>query len=571
MNVTAALFLGVVTAATDADRWMADFEQIVCEIDSHYANLDSVIVDRGMDLPEIEKSTAERLRSVNTDDEARAVINGFLNAFGDGHVGVEWSIPASPADLETAGTLCDRLGYRAREDRSGIDFSRIPEYRPIDDEDSADVPGGILPFHGGAKAGVVRIQLFSSDQHPRLCRIAQRQLKLADDQSCEGDCRHRFNNRVDDLLTASLERRLKSLRRAGATTIVVDITGNGGGSDWVEPAARVLTPIPLQASAMGFIRHAHWVKQLGEELDDVEYDLVNGGAKNVLLQRAAKSLREAKNAASSTCQGPCPMIVSRSLFASGVLSYAKPGSLPEGRASSTLFHPSRYTYHEGANELPLIILVDQRTASASEYFSALMQDNGAGTVAGQPTRGAGCGHTNGGIYATLANSGARLSLPDCARFRSDGSNEVVGITPDVLIPWGGVRQPLSESGEDSEGAPRNGCACSFRILNSSFDLPPSSRSRRGTPNLSSRSRRVGISGETRSGFVEPAEDPSSLRSFGVTCSPALRSLHLRCARQDNGCQIPVFGSTLLCSAIWQDGTLTSLHSLREARDTGTNR
>ncbi len=35
----------------------------------------------------------------------------------------------------------------------------------------------------------------------------------------------------------------------------------------------------------------------------------------------------------------------------------------------------------------------------------------------------------------LPNSGAVLKLPDCARFRADGSNEVRGIMPDVPVSW----------------------------------------------------------------------------------------------------------------------------------------
>jgi hypothetical protein len=26
-------------------------------------------------------------------------------------------------------------------------------------------------------------------------------------------------------------------------------------------------------------------------------------------------------------------------------------------------------------------------------------------------------------------------MPDCVRLRADGSNEVAGITPDILVPW----------------------------------------------------------------------------------------------------------------------------------------
>jgi hypothetical protein len=47
--------------------------------------------------------------------------------------------------------------------------------------------------------------------------------------------------------------------------------------------------------------------------------------------------------------------------------------------------------------------------------------------------GAGC--TNGGIQTFLKNSRAGVKIPDCIRLRADGTNEVAGITPDVLIPW----------------------------------------------------------------------------------------------------------------------------------------
>ncbi len=52
---------------------------------------------------------------------------------------------------------------------------------------------------------------------------------------------------------------------------------------------------------------------------------------------------------------------------------------------------------------------------------------------GARTGGAGCGHTDGGTPTTLTNSRAILKLPDCVRFRADGSNEVRGILPDVVL------------------------------------------------------------------------------------------------------------------------------------------
>ena len=73
--------------------------------------------------------------------------------------------------------------------------------------------------------------------------------------------------------------------------------------------------------------------------------------------------------------------------------------------------------------------------SSAEYFAAILQDNHAATIIGESTGGAGCGYTNGGIPAKLRNTGAIVKMPDCIRFRTDGSNEVNGIIPDLLVAW----------------------------------------------------------------------------------------------------------------------------------------
>lgn len=85
---------------------------------------------------------------------------------------------------------------------------------------------------------------------------------------------------------------------------------------------------------------------------------------------------------------------------------------------------------------PLIVLVDNETWSAAEQFTALLQDNGAAVVMGTRTGGAGCGHIDDNDPITLKHRGAKLELPNCVRFRKDGTNEVSGVVPDV---YSGVR------------------------------------------------------------------------------------------------------------------------------------
>jgi C-terminal processing protease CtpA/Prc len=65
----------------------------------------------------------------------------------------------------------------------------------------------------------------------------------------------------------------------------------------------------------------------------------------------------------------------------------------------------------------------------------MLRDNGAATVIGERTNGAGCGYTDGGLPIELPNSGLVVWMPDCARYRIDGRNEIEGIDPDVALAW----------------------------------------------------------------------------------------------------------------------------------------
>lgn len=131
----------------------------------------------------------------------------------------------------------------------------------------------------------------------------------------------------------------------------------------------------------------------------------------------------------------CSNLETNLLYTSGILPYAKLEDIGDLKSRWVLFYPSRYRYAEGTNQLPLIVLIDGDTGSSAEYFAAMLQDNKAATLVGQVTVGAGCGFTDGGIDTKLKNSGAVIRLPDCARLRSDGSNEVNGIVPDIILPW----------------------------------------------------------------------------------------------------------------------------------------
>lgn len=101
--------------------------------------------------------------------------------------------------------------------------------------------------------------------------------------------------------------------------------------------------------------------------------------------------------------------------------------------AAIVFTPSQFHAPAGVWRGPLIVLVNGGTSSAAEEVAAELQDNRAAIIMGSPTVGAGCGHTEGGTPTTLKHGGGILELPDCARLRKDGSNEVMGVQPDILI------------------------------------------------------------------------------------------------------------------------------------------
>jgi hypothetical protein len=413
---------------------------------SQYANLEWAVQERKMDLPQLREQTEAKLREAKEEGKARRIIDKFVEKFGDGHLEIDWPkvrVQGLPSSRDTEHDLCTRLGYDSRM-HSGLNFSILPEFIAVGSEDVRLFPGGLLKVGSGNIVGILRIGLFSEHAFPEICKQAIRTLNVSENAKCDLNCSNKIELETANLLTGALVRRANALRQAGATALLVDITHNDGGSDWVEAPPRALSSLPLRDLQFAFIKHEHWTNQLQERLLDIETDIRNGAGPRAVLENAAGKIRKAIEESKQSCNRAgvwetgklsCFLVVKGLLYTSGVLAYAKPGSFSSLESRTTLFHPSRYAYTEDPNRLPVYVLVDRDTWSAAEYFAALLQDNHAATIVGEVTGGAGCGYTNGGIATTLKNSGAQVKMPDCIRLRADGSDEVDGIIPDVLVPW----------------------------------------------------------------------------------------------------------------------------------------
>lgn len=445
----AAAFLCVpaLAFAYDAGAWRQDFDQLKAELARAYANLDWAVTGRRMDLKALAAQSSGQLDRAASDEEARRVFERFLGEFGDGHLRIEWPRPpatqaaaAQKPAQGAAGKSCADLGYRRWRD-AGLDFAAFRGYEPLVTPESASFPAGVLRTEGGARLGILRIPLFMESAYPEVCERVHRS-----GTACDSDCERRLREEVGRRISRSLAAQLRALAARRVDAIVVDVTGNGGGSDWADAATRIVTAPGLVAPPMAFIRHPHWVKQLRDRLGDVEADLARRdlpAQPRAHLEAARTMLAEAIRLAGESCDrtpvwsgAPACELVAPALFRStGTLATRPPYDLKGLAANHVLYAVSQYEFEEGAYRGPLAVLVDGGTASAAELFAATLQDNRRATIIGSPTVGSGCGYTGGGIAIRLARSGAALRVPDCVRYRADGTNEVDGVEPDVLVAW----------------------------------------------------------------------------------------------------------------------------------------
>jgi hypothetical protein len=312
----------------------------------------------------------------------------------------------------------------------------------------SDLASGILRLASGRTLGWLRIPLFSTDAFPVACSHAWMQFRTRIDRACGDACRDEFVDRfLPRFLVETIAARLEEFRAAGVSATVVDVTDNGGGDNWAEDVMRMMSASPLLCAATASVREPSTIERMDRELADqnrCEGLPLDAPARRVLTaEKAWTQLVRADaaqscdlsglfrgDASSATCslltrkrRVPCD----RSPAPSGI------SKLPDGCTVFQL-HGSSAKRRALAHG-PLYVLINRRTGSAAEGFAAILRDNGAAVLIGEPTVGAGCGYIDGGSPITLKQSGMTIRMPNCARFRADGSNEVDGAKPDVFVPW----------------------------------------------------------------------------------------------------------------------------------------
>ena len=447
--------------AEDRIAWRGELLVLERHLASAYANFEWSARERGLDLPALHRAADSAIAEAPSRHAARKALRRLVAAFDDGHLHLDAPKHPLAALLDrarqgdgspiqpgaTAGDACRRLGFSDDADDPGVRFDQVAGYRPMR---AAPFRAGLVPSPRGGMIGVLRIPEFGERRYGRACEAVWDSVRAGAASPCGDECDESIRQAVSNRLLAALAETVRLLADSGAETLIADVTGNGGGSGLADAVARELTSVPLRGSAVGMVRHPHWSEALrrsdsliGVDLADPELD----DGQRALLQRARGTVAALGREIATPCDATllwrgaalsCSPLVTEGNHSTGLLSYAGPGALDGLASAEVLFHPSWYRYREGAFGGRLVVLIDRGSASATEQFAALLRDNEAAVVLGEPSYGAGCGYTNGGIELELPRAGLVLRAPDCARLRKSGQNERAGIAPDIAVPWAGT-------------------------------------------------------------------------------------------------------------------------------------
>ncbi len=429
------------TPPFDPNPWLEDLEQARTAFATLYADLEWDVVERHLDLNAVFDRARAEARGAHDTAEARAAFDELAHQFIDGHTRFNWWAADGPPHATPRADDCQSLGYDRKMVAAPL-ATLLPGFVPLSPAPTPRFSAGTVR-HGQRLIAVLQIPLFMPEGFPEVCEAAVAALKLDPNGTCADDCRDRINDVASAQLTRDLASALAALRAAHADVLLIDITGNGGGSEWAEAAARMVTTKRLASIPMYFIKGEHWTQRFTRQESELRAAAATAtGDDRAFLIHLAGQVADRKRDAQTPCDGtplwrgerPTCGWLGDAFYSTGLLRMADP-AVGHGKPWGPLvFTPLKYPYQEGLWRGPLIVLTDGRTGSAAEQFAAELQDNHAALIVGARTAGGGCGHTDGGTPTTLKNSHAILELPDCVRIRTGHRNLADGVEPDLPIP-----------------------------------------------------------------------------------------------------------------------------------------
>ena len=444
------------TTAAQFNRgaWLADYAALKAELERSYSHLAWFgSPQSGVDLPALDRAISEALDHSHSDAEASAAITRFVASFHDGHfapTAIQRPAPRTapeppaPVSFSDARTACAALGYvPVTRVAFSMPFESLEGFELLSDGFTDPFRAGVIK-HDGRLIGIVRIPRFRPAEFPAVCERAWASLRGRGVEPT----RAAILEVIDAEWLRMLATRLTQLQTRSVTVLLIDVGGNGGGNDLGDWAVRLFTRAPVRSAPLLLSASRVALPYFDEQLGDLERALKSNAnlpqATKAALERAIAEFSKRKQEASAPCDmswvwreqrkwgtSPCTHLIP-SGFASGAVDYAEPGSF-DSRAARALYWPAIADSLRGAWNGPTYVLTDANTGSAAEMFVSLIRDRGIGKIIGTHTFGLGCGFIDYDAPFVLPNSARAFRIPNCVRLRSDGTDEVAGIAPDLPL------------------------------------------------------------------------------------------------------------------------------------------
>lgn len=439
----------------DRAAWLSDYAALKEALEASYSNLAWFASPQGgLDLPSLDRRTTDTLKAAVDDASARQAIRAFALAFHDGHFSELPPVePATgkiepepaPADLSTADATqgCAALGYANRSAVAfSLPFESLNGFRLEADGLATGFRAGVATV-AGRSVGVVRIRSFQLKQHPDACERAWR---AHPDLDKRGDA---FEAAANDAWFQALADQLRRFDEEGVAIVLVDVGSNSGGNNSGDWMPRMFTRAPVGSARMLMSAAPVARTYAAEELSDaakaraMDPSLatqalaarVSGYFQDREVELPARrcDMRWVWREQRPFVPGGCSRLIDMG-HASGAFAYEDRTAWGERMAGAKLYWPATIEPWRGAWSGPTYVLTSATSYSSAEMFSALMQDQKIAKTVGVRTGGEGCGFVEETAPVVLPHSQLRFRLPNCVRLRSDGSDEVAGVSPDLPAP-----------------------------------------------------------------------------------------------------------------------------------------
>lgn len=236
---------------------------------------------------------------------------------------------------------------------------------------------------------------------------------------------HRARIERGDLLTGVDGRSIAGMSLSQIADMVSGPAGstvtfrvNRNGQEYTASMRREQVYVSSVASAQmldretGYLRLKHFSESSAEDMEKAMWNLYKSGMRSIVLD----------------LRGNPGGLLTEAVQVSNLF-------VPSGRIVATKGRTAADDSDERATfektwKLPLVVLVDENSASASEIFAAAVQENGRGVIVGRTTYGKGTVQTHFPLQSVTGN----LKLTT-AKFYSPTMREMadVGVRPDVTV------------------------------------------------------------------------------------------------------------------------------------------